>query len=112
MSGATGDLANQVRSRVTRRVALAVALVVGGCGVGPPIATASDASRAHLQLADLEHGRTLMLAKCGSCHQAPMPAGHPADEWPRELDQMAGRAHLDATERRLIEQYLVTMATR
>lgn len=76
----------------------------------PPTATAADASRAHIELAQLQQGRSLMVTKCGNCHRPPMPADHAADEWPQKLDEMASRANLDTTQRHLIEQYLVTMA--
>ncbi len=85
-------------------------VVLGGCGGAPPVATAGDAARAHVELADLEHGRTLMLSKCGACHVAPMPARHAAVDWPRSIAQMTDRSKLDATQRHLIELYLVTMA--
>ena len=79
----------------------------------PPLGTASDASRANVELADLEHGRTLLIQKCGNaCHATPMPGSHPAIEWPAKLGEMADRAHLEPMQRALIEKYLVTMASR
>jgi hypothetical protein len=85
---------------------------LAGCGMGPPTATALDASRAHVQLSELQQGRSLLLSKCGGCHRTPLPTEHRADEWPVKLEEMTGRAHLDASQRRLIETYLVTMSTR
>ena len=79
----------------------------------PPPATASDANRAHVELAELQQGRTLLVQKCGnSCHVTPMPASHPAAEWPKRLDEMAERSHLQPMQRALIEKYLITMAQR
>ncbi len=100
-----------------RAVALTLGLVVGvafaaGCGGTPPAATAMDAARANVELAELERGRSLMLAKCGGCHRAPMPTDHTPADWPHSVGTMAERAKLDATQRHLIEQYLITMATR
>jgi hypothetical protein len=97
------------------RAGLVLGLVLGlaaGCSGGPPTATPLDASRAHLELADLQNGRSLLVAKCGGCHRPPMPADHGATEWPVRLDEMATRANLDFMQRHLIEQYLVTMAMR
>ena len=92
---------------------LVVLLVVAGCTRMPPAATARDADRSHVELAELQRGRELLVHKCGgSCHQVPLPTAHAAAEWPRKLDEMSERAGLDRTQRRLIEQYLVTMATR
>lgn len=92
---------------------IAVLLLVAGCTNMPPPVTARDADRAHVELAELQRGRELLVHKCGgSCHQVPLPTQHAAAEWPKKLDEMSERAGLDGTQRRLIEQYLVTMATR
>lgn len=78
----------------------------------PPPASASDAERAHVELAELQQGRTLLVQKCGnSCHVAPMPSQHTPAEWPHSLDEMAERSKLQPMQRALIEKYLVTMAT-
>lgn len=87
-----------------------VVSLVAGCSPGLPTATAVDAERAHVQLADLQEGRSLTQAKCGSCHHVPLPADRPADQWPRMIDEMSVRSHLDANQHHLIEAYLVTMA--
>jgi hypothetical protein len=87
--------------------------VLGACmSTGLPVATASDAARAQVGLAELQRGRSLVAIKCGGCHKAPLPNEQPAANWPGELDAMTVRSHIDAEQRRLIESYLVTMATR
>ena len=78
----------------------------------PPKATAVDAERGHVELADLQQGRTMLVRKCGNCHRPPMPTDHTALEWPGKLDEMSERAGLDVEQRRVIEKYLVTMAKR
>jgi hypothetical protein len=79
----------------------------------PPAATIGDADRAHVELAQLQEGRSLLVRKCGqSCHQTPLPSQHLAAEWPAKLDEMSARAGIDYKQRALIEQYLVTMAPR
>jgi len=93
------------------RVVLILGLLVG-CQSSLPTATAIDASRARVELADLQHGRSLVVSKCGGCHRPPQPSEHRANEWPGMLDEMAARANLDFMQRRLIEGYLVTMAMR
>ena len=90
-----------------------LAMLAGACRVAPPQATAVDAERAHVDLAELHEGRSLLIGKCGgSCHQVPLPSRHTALEWPHSLDEMSGRAGLDARQRALIEKYLVTMSDR
>jgi hypothetical protein len=97
-----------------KRLAYLLVLAASACAPRtPPLVTAGDASRAHVEVAQLEQGRTLLIQKCGnSCHTTPMPASHPASEWPKKLDEMADRSHLQPMQRALIEQYLVTMATK
>ena len=88
-------------------IRLLVAMVaVGGCAPSPPHATAADAARANVALAELEQGRTIVVGKCGACHRPPLPD----DPWQRWLPDMAARARLDASERHLAEQYLSVMA--
>jgi cytochrome c553 len=90
-----------------------VLLVLAGCGgATPPPATALDASRANVQLADLEQGRSILLAKCSSCHHTPVPSDHPQARWPHFVADMAPKAKLDGESSRLVELYLVTLAGR
>ncbi|HEY0481052.1 MAG TPA: hypothetical protein VGD37_26235 [Kofleriaceae bacterium] len=100
-----------MKSLVVASVALLGALV--GCGGGGlPVATAGDAARAGVQLAELQQGRSLVAAKCGNCHRPPQPDEHRLNDWPRMLDEMASRSHLDGAQQHLIERYFVTMAKR
>jgi cytochrome c553 len=94
------------------RVAVALGLLAGCAGMSPPPAGPADATRANVQLADLQDGRSLLLRKCGGCHRVPMPTEHRAHEWPTKIHDMSARAHVDDQQRRLIEEYLVTMASR
>jgi cytochrome c5 len=100
---------------VNRAVAIAVfvASMLGACArSSPPMATATDAQRGNVELAELEQGRKLLIGKCTACHRVPMPKEHAAAEWPVMLDEMAARSNIDITQQKLIEKYLVTMATK
>ncbi|HEX2688045.1 MAG TPA: hypothetical protein VHN14_15560 [Kofleriaceae bacterium] len=102
-----------IRVGLALGVRLGVAIgLLAGCGGSLPTATATDASRAHVELADLHHGRSLLAAKCSNCHRPPLPTDHAADEWPKKLDEMSARANLDFMQQHLIEEYLVVMAAR
>jgi len=92
--------------------AVVLLAAVAGCGLSPPKATAADAQRANVQLAELQDGRTLMVRKCGSCHAPPLPSEHGVHEWPTKLDEMAERSKLDQKQRFLIQQYYVVMAAK
>ena len=85
--------------------ALLLLSVFAACTPTPPVATAADAARANVQLAELEQGRKLLVGKCTACHKAPLPN----DSWERYMDDMAEKSKLDATQRHLIEQYLTVM---
>ncbi len=92
---------------------LVLAALAAGCRVAPPQASAVDAERAHVALGELQQGRQLLVQKCGaSCHTAPLPSQHTAAEWPHSLDEMSARASLQPSQRRLIEEYLVTMTQK
>ena len=94
-------------------VASLVAVVVGlgvACGGALPVATPVDAARSGVALAELQQGRSLVAAKCSSCHRTPQPTELRSDEWPRMIDEMSQRAHVESSERQAIRDYLVTMA--
>lgn len=86
--------------------------MLASCAAPPPIATASDAARANIALAELEQGRTLLLGKCGGCHRPPLPASQQVTAWPKQVDTMAARSKITDEQHRLILQYLVTLAER
>lgn len=87
------------------RATFVVLLAVAGCTPSPPHATAADAARANVALAELQEGRTIVVGKCGGCHKPPMPG----DPWQRVMTDMAARAKLDGNQRHLAEQYLSVM---
>jgi hypothetical protein len=102
----------RLASRLLGLVSLLGLAVVASCGTPLPIATASDAARANVALADLEQGRTFLLGKCGSCHVPPRPASHAVADWPGQVERMAARSHITGMEQGLIVQYLVALADR
>jgi hypothetical protein len=94
------------------RHVFAIALLAGACRVAPPEATAVDAARAQVDLAELREGRTLLIGKCGgACHKVPLPSQHSPADWPGKLDEMSARAGLDPHQHALIEKYLITLST-
>ena len=94
------------------RAVLASLALSAGCGGALPAVTPVDAARSGVALAELQQGRSLVAAKCSSCHRTPQPAERKTDEWPRMIDEMSRRAHVDSGERQAIRDYLITMATR
>ena len=89
---------------------LAFLVVLIGCTKPPPQATALDAERGNVGLAELTEGRTLLIRKCSGCHRTPLPAEYRATEWPKHVADMVERSNIDDKQRTLIERYLVVMA--
>ena len=69
-------------------------------------------ARSHIEIAQLNQGRDLLLHKCGACHDVPVPGQRAAHDWPAQVALMQQKAGIDASQRSLIEQYLVTMAPK
>jgi len=102
-----------VRNALVTASLLAVLGSTAGCARRmPPRATPADAERAHIELAELERGRELVVSRCGSrCHKPPLPTDKRAGEWPHAIEEMAERANINTMERQLIQQYLIALAT-
>ncbi|MBA3652522.1 MAG: hypothetical protein H0W66_13870 [Chthoniobacterales bacterium] len=60
-----------------------------------------------VSVATLRQGRSLFLTRCISCHALPAVAAHTAGEWPRLIDEMAGRARLDGKKREAVLAYIL-----
>jgi hypothetical protein len=76
----------------------------------PPPVTAQMAKTGtsqHVDLAALREGRTLFVSRCIECHTLPVVSAHSASEWPRLIDEMAGRASLKPPERNAVLAYIL-----
>src|SRR5205809_7619472 len=102
----------------TKRLAiLAVAIIclvdLGSCGAksfAPPQVTeelARAGERQHVDLATLHEGRALFASRCIECHTLPAISQHSATEWPRLIDEMAGRASMKSAERDAVLAYIL-----
>ncbi len=67
--------------------------------------TASDAT-ATATLADLQQGKALYMANCGSCHGLYSPDAHSASNWTGIISNMAQKTQLTSSEVTLISKYL------
>jgi hypothetical protein len=81
-----------------------------------PHPTPANAEQAKRQWPDvtvdsLEQGRSLYVARCGSCHSLYLPSSFDATGWQERLGLMAPRARLNDDERTLVYKYLVTIGT-
>jgi hypothetical protein len=100
---------------VNRIAAILLVLAAGCGGTWIPEATDADSARVSAQwpgttTAQLNQGRSLLLSRCGSCHQPPSPAEKVAASWPGEVQEMAVRAKLSVDDAALVERYLVAFA--
>ena len=99
-------------------VVLCAALLAACGGSAIPEPSASDASRgaAHfpdVTLAELEHGRSLYVSRCGSCHVLKRPMELPAERWEGEVAEMRSKhgVKLSDAEAQAIARYLFVAAT-
>ena len=101
-----------------KRLAVFAAAIVclvdlSSCGTtsfAPPPVTAELARAGalqHVDLAALREGRALFVSRCIECHTLPAVSQHSATEWPRIIDEMAGRASLKSTERDAVLAYIL-----
>jgi mono/diheme cytochrome c family protein len=77
----------------------------------PPVTLqmASVGGAQHVDLATLRQGRALFASRCIECHTLPSVASHTAAEWPRLIDEMAGRASLNPSERNAVLAYILAV---
>jgi len=100
--------------RLASSAAAIICLVdLSSCGTtsfAPPPVTeelARTGARQHVDLATLHEGRALFTSRCIECHTLPAISQHSATEWPRLIDEMAGRANLKSTERDAVLAYIL-----
>ena len=92
---------------------------LAACGGSPiPRPTAADAARgsAHfpdLTLAELSHGRTLYVSRCGSCHTLKPPSELSAEQWQTEVTEMRAKngVRLSDSDAQAIIRYLAIAST-
>jgi mono/diheme cytochrome c family protein len=98
---------------------LLAAVALAACGGSPiPKPTAADATRAgahfpDVTLSELEHGRSLYVSRCGSCHTLKRPGELAPERWETEVGEMRAKngVKLSDVEARAIVRYLMTAAT-
>jgi hypothetical protein len=91
--------------------------VLSGCATVLERPTAQDAhwveqQGAHTNLAGLQAGRNLYVSRCAACHSLRLPEELTPAEWPRKVEDMGERAHLDRGQRQLVAWYLTSTSAR
>jgi len=101
-----------------KRLAIFAAAIIclvdlSSCGTTSfaPLPVTAESARAgarqHVDLATLHEGRALFVSRCIECHTLPAVSQHSATEWPRLIDEMAGRASLKSTQRDAVLAYIL-----
>jgi mono/diheme cytochrome c family protein len=96
-----------------KKLILFAVCLLAGCqsaSYAPPVTSqmmAKVGTKQHVDLATLREGRTLFVSRCIECHTLPAVSAHPATEWPRLIDEMAGRANLKSAERNAVLAYVL-----
>jgi mono/diheme cytochrome c family protein len=98
---------------------LALGLAVACVSELAPLPSAADATRVQARfagssVASLSEGRSLYLARCGSCHALRDPNSLPADAWAGEVRDMrvSKGVRLSADDAQQITAYLVAVSSR
>jgi hypothetical protein len=60
---------------------------------------------------ELEHGRSLYVTRCGSCHSAPTPAELKAENDDDMVKEMSDRAKLTAEEQQAVLRFIEAVTT-
>ncbi len=94
----------------------AALLLVPSCSGSAPRVDAAMVQRAQASdppadQATLEDARAIYAARCGSCHDLPMPDSKPQAAWPHYLKTMAPKARLNAEQSRLVLEYVLAAHT-
>jgi cytochrome c5 len=100
-----------------RFIALAALGLTLGCAAALPRPTAATAARAQgrwpdSSLAQLEEGRAVFVQRCSGCHALPLPDSRNEAQWKKVLDEMSADAKLTASERVLVERFVLSARTR
>jgi hypothetical protein len=94
----------------------ALFLLIAGCAsVDIPRPTPGDVQRAvarwpQSSMADLEHGRSLYLARSTRCHRPIEPKQFSASVWKEQVLEMRERARLSDDDLGALSRYLAVMA--
>jgi cytochrome c5 len=99
--------------------AVLLSALAAACGKSAiPEPSSADAARGSarfpdLTLAELEHGRTLYVSRCGSCHVLKRPVELPPEKWSEEVEEMRAKngVKLSDAEAQAIVRYLFVAAT-
>jgi hypothetical protein len=94
----------------------AVGLAASGCypKAGPPPAVLSESAVASASArwpgvtgSALSAGHDLFLAKCDACHAYPDLTAIAEERWPKILDSMASKSHLNAEQHDEVLHYIL-----
>jgi mono/diheme cytochrome c family protein len=99
---------------------LLAAFALAACASAlPPLPSAADATRVQARFTgssveSLREGRTLYLARCGSCHALRDPSSLPPDAWAGEVRDMrtSKGVRLNPEDEQRITAYLVAVSSR
>lgn len=110
------ELVSEMRRLAILVMGLICLVAFNSCGttsVVPPVtrelAQKSATGPTRVDLATLREGRTVFVSRCIECHTLPAVSSHSAQEWPRLIDEMAGRANLKPAEREAVLAYILAV---
>jgi hypothetical protein len=93
-----------------------VLLLLAGCEtsnyapqVTSQVSKAQSRTKRDVDLAQLEHGRTLFVHRCIECHTLPPIWKYSREDWPQIVNDMSHRASLKPAEREAVIAYILAV---
>ena len=93
---------------------LLISLMLVGCETAnyAPVVNNGMVAASHrrdVDLARLDHGRTLFVHRCIECHTLPAIWKYSRDDWPKIVSDMSHRASLKPSEREAVIAYILAV---
>ncbi|HEY1038660.1 MAG TPA: cytochrome c [Bacteroidia bacterium] len=75
--------------------------------LAPDLAAAAQKRYPGVSEADIAEGQKLYTGKCGTCHGLPAVTDRTEEKWPKTMDWMAPKAHMDDVQKEKVLKYVL-----
>lgn len=75
--------------------------------LSPDLAKAAEKRYPGIAQSDIAEGQKLYTGKCGNCHGLPAANARTEEKWPKTIDWMAPKAHLDEVQKDKVLKYVL-----
>ncbi len=81
--------------------------VPAAVALSPDLAAAAEKRYPGVAQADIAEGQKLYTGKCGNCHGLPAVTDRTEEKWPKTMDWMAPKAHMDDVQKEKVLKYVL-----